>query len=63
MYCCLCTVGAVFPLPAQRCIVVSILTFCLVCTGDQERSEAYNKVEETLGREDVVWISAHRFVH
>jgi hypothetical protein len=47
--------------------------FLLFFVGDEEmrlgelrrqrRGDAYNKVEETNGTEDVLWISARRFVH
>jgi hypothetical protein len=29
----------------------------------QRRGDAYNKVQETHGTEDTLWISARRFLH
>jgi hypothetical protein len=51
--------------------VAPVLT--VFCVGDEEmqlgeirrerKGDAYNKVHETNGTEDVLWISARRFVH
>jgi hypothetical protein len=54
-----------------RCNVAPVLTLFFVRDEEmrlgelrrQRRVDAYNKVKETKGTEDALWISARRFVH
>ena len=54
----------VFVFDCMSCTIAYVLTYCLFCVGDDEmqlgeihrqrRSDAYKKVEETYGTEDVL---------
>jgi hypothetical protein len=61
----------IFLFDCINCNVASVLT--VFCVGDEEmqlgeirrerRGDAYNKVQETNGTEDVLWISSRQFLH